>query len=193
MLLFRPSNHTGQLLVRSLFCGTALTPPTALAPTFHWLLSCRLCQWQWPHDFWPSSEYDCVKNQRRPTSSSVANRFEPLLPFVGSGVLPVTPTVTKPCRVSAPLASTPRIETSSVCMLATYTVRPSGDTVMPCGVMPPVNSKPRSVRIPDGDAGFWSMLNTSTLSECIWATNRKLPLTQSCSGPLPWMIFDAAS
>src|SRR5262244_3572911 len=131
MLLLRPSNHSGQLSDRSLFCGTVLTPPIALAPTFHWLPSWRLCQWQWPHDFWPSSEYDWVKNQRRPTSSLVANRFEPLPPFVGSGVLPVTPTVTKPWRVSAPLASTARNETSSVCMLATYTVRPSGDTVMP--------------------------------------------------------------
>src|SRR5215475_11823656 len=139
MLLLRPSNHSGQLSDRSLFCGTALTPPIALAPTFHWLPSWRLCQWQWPHDFWPSSEYDCVKNQRRPTSSSVWKRFEPLPPFfVGSGVLPVTPTATKPCLVSLPLASTPRNDTSSVCMLATNTVLPSGETVMPCGVMPPV-------------------------------------------------------
>ena len=135
-----------------------------------------------------------MKNQRRPTSSSVANRFEPFEPAcVGSGVLPVTPTVTKPWRVRLPLASTCRIDTSSVCMLATYTVWPSGDTVMPCGVMPPVSSKPRADRTPDGDAGFWLIANTSTLSECISATNRKLPLTQSCSGPLPRMIFDAAS
>src|SRR5215471_2889359 len=142
-LLFRPSNHSGQLSERSLFCGTAFTPPMALAPTFHWLPSCRLCQWQWPHDLWVSSAYDCVKNQRRPTSSSVLKRLSPFEPeFVGSGVLPVTPT--KPWRVSLPFWSTPRNDTSSVCMLATYTVLPSGDTVMPCGVMPPVNSKPLS-------------------------------------------------
>src|SRR3954469_2278817 len=122
MLLLRPSNHSGQLSDRSLFCGTDLTPPTALAPTFHWLPSWRLCQWQWPHDFWPSSEYDWVKNQRRPTSSSVANRCCPVpppppppppgpllrattmpgpgppppLPPDGSGVWSVTPTVTEP-------------------------------------------------------------------------------------------------
>src|SRR5215813_1411462 len=120
MLLLSPSNHSGQLSDRSLFCGTALTPPMLLAPTFHWLPSWRLCQWQWPHDFWPSSEYACVKNQRSPTSSSVANSCEPLLPdFVGSGVWSVTPTATNPWRVSAPLVLTPRNDTSSVCMFAT--------------------------------------------------------------------------
>src|SRR3954447_13536924 len=80
MLLLSPSNHCGQLSDRSLFCGTDLTPPTALAPTFHWLPSWRLCPWEWAHDFWPSSEYDWVKNQRRPTSSSVANRCCPVPP-----------------------------------------------------------------------------------------------------------------
>src|SRR5690242_2831946 len=190
MLLLRPSNHSGQLSDRSLFCGTVLTPPIALAPTFHWLPSWRLCQWQWPHDFWPSSEYDCVKNQRRPISSLVSNSCRPwppppppsppppppepepgppLAPTMlpgpgpppppppppdGSGVESVTPTVTKPWRVRLPLASTWRNETSSVCMLATNTVWPSGDTVMPCGVIPPVNSKPRAARMPDGADGF---------------------------------------
>src|SRR5215510_4847697 len=180
MLLLRPSNHSGQLSDRSLFCGTALTPPIALAPTFHWLPSWRLCQWQWPHDFWPSSEYDWVKNQRRPISSLVENRCWPLPPPPlvevtglpgpgpppppppdGSGVESVTPTVTKPWRVRLPLASTWRNETSSVCMLATNTVWPSGDTVMPCGVIPPVNSKPRAARMPDGAGGFCVIANTS--------------------------------
>src|SRR5215468_11174847 len=108
MLLFRPSNHSGQLSDRSLFDGTALTPPMALAPTFHWLPSWRLCQWQLPHDFCPSSEYDCVKNQRRPITSWVLKRFAPLPPLasVGSGVLPVTPTAVKLPRVTAPLELT---------------------------------------------------------------------------------------
>src|SRR3954449_5862698 len=105
MLLLRPSNHSGQLSDRSLFCGTPLTPPTALAPTFHWPPSCRLCQWQWPHDFWPSSEYDWEKSQRSPCSSAVAKRLEPLLLRVGSGVSLVTPTATYPCRVRRPVAS----------------------------------------------------------------------------------------
>src|SRR5215813_6004218 len=114
MSLLRPSNHCGQLSDRSLFCGTALGPPTALAPTFHWLPSWRLCQWQWPHDLCVSSAYDCVKNQRSPTSSSVLKRFSPFEPeLVGSGVLPVTPTATKPWRVSLPFWSTPRNDTSS--------------------------------------------------------------------------------
>src|SRR5215813_3143562 len=138
MLLLRPSNHSGQLSDRSLFCGTDLTPPIALAPTFHWLPSWRLCQWQWPHDFWPSSEYDSVKNHRSPISSSVLNSCSPLPPPPpppppppgplafrpgpgpppppppdGSGVRSVTPTATKPWRVRLPLASTPRNETSS--------------------------------------------------------------------------------
>src|SRR5262245_47130942 len=82
MLLLKPSNHSGQLSEMSLFWGQTLTPPTALAPTFHWQPSWRLCQWQCPHDFWPSSEYDCVKSQRRPTSSCVANRFWPLPPLL---------------------------------------------------------------------------------------------------------------
>src|SRR5437868_5365809 len=127
----------------------------AFAPTFHWLPSCLLCQWQWLQDFWPSSEYDCVKNQRSPTSSSVLKRSSPLLPLVGSGVFLVTPTATKPWRVSFPLASTARKDTSSVCMLATKTVFPSGETVIPCGVTPPVSSKPALVRICAGVEGLW--------------------------------------
>src|SRR5262249_28925612 len=54
-LLLRPSNHCGQLSDRSLFCGTALGPPMALAPTFHWLPSGRLWQWEGPHDILPPS------------------------------------------------------------------------------------------------------------------------------------------
>ena len=56
MSLLRPSNHSGQLSDVSLFCGEILGPPMALPPTFHCPPSCRLCQWQCPHDFWPSSE-----------------------------------------------------------------------------------------------------------------------------------------
>src|SRR6185503_4436906 len=148
MSLLSPSNHSGQLSDVSLFNGQIFGPPIALPPTFHCPPSWRLCQWQCPHDFWPSSEYDWVKSQRRPISSCVANRFWPLPPLTGSGVLPVTPTVRKPWRVSAPAGETPRNETSSVCILATYTVRPSGETATPCGVMPPVNSSPSSVSVP---------------------------------------------
>src|SRR5690242_8622116 len=103
MSLLRPSYHSGQLSEMSLFCGQTFTPPTALAPTFHWHPSCRDCQWQKPHDFWPSSENEEVKNQRSPTSSSVAKRFAPLPPLVGSGVLPVTPTVISRCRERRPV------------------------------------------------------------------------------------------
>src|SRR5262245_21302642 len=119
MLLLSPSNHCGQLSETSLFWGTALGPPTALPPTFHWPPSCRLCQWQCPHDFCPSSEYDWVNSHRSPTSSCVEKRCWPLPPFTGSGVLSVTPTATKPCRVRAPDGPTLRNDTSSVCMLAT--------------------------------------------------------------------------
>src|SRR5215211_441223 len=101
--LFNPSYHSGQLSEMSLFWGQTFTPPTAFAATFHWQPSCRASQWQKPHDFWgsnppgvipatgPSSAYAEVKNQRTPTSSSVANKPEPLPPFEGSGVLGVTP------------------------------------------------------------------------------------------------------
>src|SRR5215212_9188604 len=102
--LFNPSYHSGQLSEISLFCGQTLTPPTAFAATFHWQPSWRASQWQKPQDFCaskppgvqpasgPSSAYAELKNQRRPTSSSVANKREPLPPFTGSGVLGVTPT-----------------------------------------------------------------------------------------------------
>src|SRR4051812_37412512 len=122
MLLLSPSNHCGQLSETSLFCGTAFGPPTALPPTFHCPPSCRLCQWQCPHDFCPSSEYDCVKSQRSPTSSWVAKRCWPLPPLTGSGVLSVTPTDTKPRRLRPPDGPTPTNDTSSVCMFAMYTV-----------------------------------------------------------------------
>src|SRR3954451_9760683 len=89
MSVLRPSNHSGQLSEMSLFCGTAFGPPIALPPTFQAPPSWRLCQWQCPHDFCPSSEYDCVNNQRSPTSSWVANRWSPCPPLTGSGVLSV--------------------------------------------------------------------------------------------------------
>src|ERR1044071_9270053 len=111
--LLRPSYHSGQLSEMSLFCGQTFVPPTALAATFHWQPSCRPSQWQKPHDFWPSSEYEEEKNQRRPTSSSVAKRFWPRPPVVGSGVDGVTPTGVKPCRVKLPFESTFRNETRS--------------------------------------------------------------------------------
>src|SRR5215212_3669911 len=129
--LFKPSYHSGQLSEMSLFWGQTFTPPSAFAATFHWQPSCRPSQWQNPHDFCasnpvvvlpeigPSSAYAEVKNQRRPTSSSVANRFEPLPPFFGSGVFGVTPTARYPWRERLPFWSTPRNEMSSVCMLAT--------------------------------------------------------------------------
>src|SRR4051812_31493587 len=119
MSLDKPSNHSGQLSDVSLFCGHTFTPPIAFAPTFHWQPSWRLCQWQNPHDLWPSSEYESVKSQRRPCSSAVAKRFWPWPPLdVGSGVVPVTPTVTKPSRVRLPAELTRKNETSSVCMFA---------------------------------------------------------------------------
>jgi hypothetical protein len=77
-------------------------------------------------------------------------------------------------------------------MFATKTVRPSGETATPIGVMPPVNWMPAGRRMPAGVAGVWLMRKTSTLSECGWVTNRKSPRTKSCAGPLPRMIFCAA-
>src|SRR6478672_12296455 len=56
MSLLSPSYHSGQLSEMSLFCGHTLGPPIALAPTFQLPPSWRLCQWQCPHDFCPSSE-----------------------------------------------------------------------------------------------------------------------------------------
>src|ERR1041384_4136763 len=112
--LLRPSYHSGQLSEISLFWGQTFTPPSALAATFHSHPSCRPSQWQKPHDFCASkpvevlpmigasSAYAELKNQRSPTSSSVANKFEPFPPFFGSGVLGVTPTARYPCRVRFP-------------------------------------------------------------------------------------------
>src|SRR3954464_5679472 len=139
MSLLSPSNHSGQLSEMSLFCGHTLGPPIAFAPTFHCDPSLRLCQWQKPHDFCPSSEYADEKSQRSPASSPVAKRFLPCPPFTGSGVDGVTPTGSTAVRVSLPSGPTARKERSSVCMLATKSVLPSGDATRPCGVMPPVN------------------------------------------------------